>query len=321
VALPETIALVLGGGGARGFFHVGAIEAIESRGIEIVGVAGTSMGALVGGVYAAGGLDAFADWSRSLTQSEVLRMLDVVVTAPGVIRAEKVIGRVREIVGDVRIEEFTIPFTAVATDLLSQREVWFQRGRLDIAIRASIALPGILTPVMLNGQLLADGGLMNPVPVAPIASVPADLSVAISLSGDRAAGAPQAEADADPRPVEEWVARFRRGAAHALESDLLRSVRARWLAGTADGAVEAAVPPPLGDDLPAGLRRFDVMTLSLDAMQALVHRFRLAAHPPDVLIDVPRDACGTLEFHRAAELIELGRRMTGERLDALAGGQ
>jgi NTE family protein len=316
--LPASVSLALGGGGARGYFHVGAIQELEARGIRIAGIAGTSMGALVGGIYAAGGLEEFAAWARTLNQTEVLRLLDVSLLAPGVIRAERVIARVREIVGDARIEEFEVPFTAVATDLLSRREVWFQRGRLDVAIRASIALPGILTPVMLNGQLLADGGLMDPVPVAPIAAVPAEMTIAISLGGERIGSA--VHATAEPRPLDEWLGRFRRGAAHALESELVRSVRSRWSAnhGEATEVAQIPAPPPLGDELPADLRRFDVMSQALDTMQALVSRYRMAGYPPDQLIEVPRDACGTLDFHRATELIELGRKMTAERLDQLA---
>ena len=160
------VALALGSGGARGYAHIGVIEVVEERGFEIAGVAGSSMGALVGGVWAAGKLAEFEGWARSLTRTDVLRMLDVSLKAPGAMRAEKVLAHVRELVGDRLIEELEAPFIAVATDLVSRREVWLQRGRLDVAIRASIALPGIFTPVMLNRRLLADGGLMDPIPVS-----------------------------------------------------------------------------------------------------------------------------------------------------------
>ena len=140
------VALALGSGGARGYAHIGAIEVLEERGIEVVGVAGSSMGALVGGLHAAGRLHDYAEWARSLSQFEVLRLLDVSLTAPGVIRAEKVFAKVQELVGKQLIEDLPIPYTAVATDLLARKEVWFQRGPLDVAIRASIAIPSIITP-------------------------------------------------------------------------------------------------------------------------------------------------------------------------------
>lgn len=177
--------MALGSGGARGYAHIGVIQVLEERGYEIAGIAGSSMGALVGGVWAVGKLEEFERWARSLTPAEVFKLLDVSFGAPGAMRAEKVIAHVQELVGDELIENLPVPFTAVATDLISRREVWLQRGRIDLAIRASIALPGILTPVMLNGRLLADGGLMDPVPVTPTAALDVDLRIGVSVGGER----------------------------------------------------------------------------------------------------------------------------------------
>ena len=178
------MALALGSGGARGYAHVGVINELRERGHEIVGVAGSSMGALVGGLYAAGKLDEYATWASSLTQRAVLRLLDPSIAAAGVLRAEKILEAVREILGDVTIEELPIPFTSVATDLITGKSVWLQRGPVDDAIRASIAIPGVIAPHVLNGRLLADGGILDPIPMAPIAAVIADATIAISLSGD-----------------------------------------------------------------------------------------------------------------------------------------
>jgi NTE family protein len=292
---------------------------LEERGFEIVGVAGSSMGAVVGGVYAAGKLGEFTEWALGLTQRDVLRLLDLSFTAPGAIRAEKVLAHVRELIGAEMIEDLRVPFTAVATDLLARREVWFQRGRLDLAIRASIALPGVFTPVMVGGRLLADGGLMDPIPIAPTAGVASDLTVAISLGGERQ-GVPDAAATpdlAERRPVDEWVGRFRRGATQALESDLVRSAFS-WRV-RADALPEAERDTAGGDlgldTLPPGLSRFDVMNHALEAMQALVASYRLAGFPPDLLVEIPRDACRTLDFHRAESMIELGRTLTADALE------
>lgn len=274
------------------------------------------MGALVGGLYAAGQLDGYTEWVRELTQFEVLRLLDVSLTAPGVIRAEKVFARVRELIDDALIEELTIPFTAVATDLLARKAVWFQRGRLETAIRASIALPGVFTPLMLNGRVLVDGGMMEPVPVAPIASIPADLTIAVDLGGERSRESPAAPVreTAEERPVEEWGDRFRQAAANLLDRDFVRSLLSRRPGGS--GASEAArATPDDAEMLPAGLGRFDVMNQSLEAMQSLLTRYRLAGNPPDVLITVPKDACRTLDFHRAADMIALGRELALAALD------
>lgn len=288
--------------------------------MEIVGIAGSSMGALVGGLQAAGKLDEYTDWSIGLSPLDVLRLLDLSLSAPGAIRAEKIFARVHELLGGVLIEDLPIPYTAVATDLLARKEVWFQRGPLDVAIRASIAIPSVITPVVLNGRLLADGGLMNPVPIAPTPSVRADATIAISLNGESQARAgPEAapaRESAEAQPVEEWGERFRRGAARVLDSDVMRSLTNRF-AIPADAELDTDGEPETPDfgALPAGLGKFDVMNLSIDAMQSVLTRYRLAGNPPDVLVTVPKDACRSLDFHRAAEMIDLGRALTTDALD------
>lgn len=311
------VALALGSGGARGYAHIGVVQALEERGFEIAGVAGSSMGALVGGIWAAGRLEAFTDWALGLRRADVVRMLDVSFKAPGAMRAERILARVHELVGHERIENLPVPFTAVATDLLSRREVWLQRGPVATAIRASIALPGIFTPVMLNGRLLADGGLTNPVPVTPMAALDADLTIAVSAGGERE-GPPATAAvpeNAEARPLDEWIARFRRSAARALDSDAARSVLS-WGQGEE--------PTRQGDDssqepevLPAGLTGFDVMNYSLGTMQTVVSRYRLAGSPPDVLVTIPVTDVRTMDFHRAEEMISLGREAAGRALEEI----
>jgi NTE family protein len=237
----------------------------------------------------------------------------------------------------------------VATDLLARREVWFQRGPVDAAIRASIAIPTVITPVMLNGRLLADGGLTNPVPIAPTAAAQADLTVAVSVAADPRdqVGVPPVSETAEARPVEERTDRIRAGASQLLDREIVRLLRQR-LGGNSQGAapVDAATGErdaggdgaadagdgaaangrgrdPFGT-LPAGLSKLDMMNQSLDTMQSVLTRYRLAGYPPDVLVSVPRDACRSLDFHRAAEMIELGRMLADRALDrvgATAGGR
>lgn len=309
---PRRVALALGSGGARGYAHIGVIKTLEERGFEIAGVAGCSMGALVGAVWAAGRLEEFEDWARHLTRADVLRLLDVSLKAPGAMRAEKVLEYVQGLVGDEMIENLPVPFTAVATDLISRREVWLQRGRIDLAIRASIALPGIFTPVMLNGRLLADGGLMDPVPVSPLAALDADLTIGVSAGGERQ-GPPAAVSEpAEAQPIEEWIARFRRRAGRALDHDMIRSVISPHPEGEAEAGEEKS--PAEAGEFPAGLTGFDVMNYSLAAMQTLVNRYRLAGSPPDILLTIPVTDVRTLEFHRADSMIALGRTVTAEAL-------
>jgi NTE family protein len=319
------VALALGAGGARGYAHIGVIEVLEERGFDIVGVAGTSMGALVGGLHAAGALAAYTDWVRTLTQRDVLRLLDPSLRAPGAIRAGKILAKVGDLIGDARIEDLPLPFTAVATDLVARKEVWFQRGRLDAAIRASIALPSAITPVVLNGRLLVDGGLLNPIPVAATASMPADLTVAVALSEEQlsTAGTTVVGETAEPRPLEESIERLRRSAAQVLDADVVRKM-ADWLPGRvgersrreADELEEVEeVDAPVFGALPSGLRTLDVMQLSLEALQSVVARYRLAGYPPDILVTVPKTACRTLDFHRAEEMIALGRERAEAALE------
>jgi NTE family protein len=319
---PLKVALALGSGGARGYAHIGVIQVLQERGVEFVTIAGSSMGALVGGLLAAGKLAEYTEWVVDMSQFDVLRMLDVSLSAPGAIRAEKVFARVRELLGDAMIEDLPIPFTAVATDLLARREVWFQRGPCDIAIRASIAIPGVFTPVMLNGRMLVDGGVMDPIPIAPTASVQADVTIAVSLGGERR-GVPEAvpvRESTEDAPLEDWGDRFRRGASALLDRDVVRSWMSRFGSGThvSDDAQEAALDEPASEaELAyASLGRFDVMNQSLEAMQSVLTRYCLAAHPPDVMVTIPKDACRSVDFHRARDLIAIGRALTIEALDS-----
>jgi len=321
-------AVVLGSGGARGYAHIGALEVLDERGFEVVTIAGTSMGALVGGVAAAGRLDAYTEWARSLTQREVWRLLDLSLTSGGgAIRAERIIAKVGEILDGATIESLPIPYTAVATDINARREVWFQRGPVEHAIRASIAIPGVITPAVINGRVLVDGGLINPIPIEPTAAASADLTIAVSLSGMRsvAAGAPVKESS-EQVPREEWTTRLRRSAAEVLESERIRAITGRFGGHSRDLDAEATLPPSSVAEIPhtpaealvmrqADVGLVDLLNMSFETMSALISRYRMASNPPDVLVTVPSNAVRTLDFHRAAEMIELGRQLTTEALD------
>lgn len=326
------VALALGSGGARGYAHIGVIQVLNERGYEIVGIAGSSMGAVVGGVQAAGRLDELADWATSLTQRTILRLLDPAITAAGVLRAEKILDAVRDIVGSVTIEELPIPYTAVATDLLTGKSVWFQRGPLDDAIRASIAIPGVIAPHETDGRLLADGGILEPLPMAPIAGVSADLTIAVSLGGSETPGGREAEQGA----TAEWLTRMVRSTSALFDANAARSLldrpaaravlsrfgaSAESLNGSEDIEVTAdqsgELPANLEPDLPK-LGSFEVMNRTIDIAQAALARHTLAAYPADLLIEVPRSTCRSLEFHRAAEVIEIGRELATRALDTFS---
>ncbi len=251
----KTVSLVLGSGGARGYAHIGAIEELLAQGFEIRSVAGASMGALVGGIYAAGQLDAYRDWARGLQKFDVLRLLDWTFRG-GLIKGDRIIGRLRELIGDVAIENLPIPYTAVAVDIIAQREVWFTRGPLFDAIRASIAIPTVFRPHHYEGRVLVDGGLLNPVPITPTLRDLTDCTIAVDLNA-----APDDERGTLP---------------------------------------DANTDPGL----------LETFARSLDAVQSTLTRYRLAAQPPDLVVPIPRTACAFYEFHRAPELIEIGRERT-----------
>ena len=283
--MSRRVALALGSGGARGFAHIGAIEVLEERGFEVTAVAGSSMGALVGGVMAAGRLKDFRDWAVSLKQRDVLRLLDPKWAAAGAIGADRLVTHLNEFLTDIEIENLPIPYTAVATDIEARREVWFQKGLLRTAVRASIAIPGIITPVVIDGRLLADGGLLNPVPIEPTAASGADLTIAVSLQAPRTPQEPTSPVRAAAAP--QWVEGLRQ-----------RFHTRKPAAG-------------VFDDLRIG----QVLGLSLDAMQDLIARYRMAGLPPDIHIAVPVSASSVMDFSRAAELVALGRDLTTKALD------
>jgi NTE family protein len=297
----RAISLVLGAGGARGLAHIGAIEVLEAHGFRIVASAGTSMGALVAGVHAAGKLAEYRDWVCTLQRSDVLRLLDFAFGHPGLIKGERIVGALRELVGDRRIEELPVHFTAVATDLAAQREIWINRGPLFDAVRASIAIPMIFTPHHLGGRELVDGGLLAPVPIAAARQTLADLVVAIDVNARSARPliSPEATAQEEPAPTAE-------PAPNGLRMRLAAMMEG-W------GEKRPATPRRAA---PAQTGLMDLMSRSLDTMQGQLSRLQLALDPPDLLIRIARDSGMFHEYWRARELIQVGRDAAERALEA-----
>lgn len=313
------MALCLGSGGARGYAHIGVINELRERGHEIVGISGSSMGALVGGLEAAGKLDEYTAWATSLTQRAVLRLLDPSLTSAGVLRAEKILDAVREILGEAVIEDLPIPYTAVTTDLIAGKSVWLQRGPVDTAIRASIAIPGVIKPHVLDGRLLADGGILDPLPMAPLAAVNADLIIAVSLGGD---DPHRADAEPEAGPATELLNRMWRSTTALLDTSTARLLLDTPAAKTvpsrfANDGVETDDHDDHTESSVPKLGGFEVLNRAIDIAQSALMRHTLAAHPPDLLIEVPRTAARSLEFHRAEEVIDIGQEFAAAALDTL----
>ncbi len=298
----KRIALVLGAGGARGLAHIGVIEVLREHGHEIVAVAGSSMGALVGGIYAAGRLEEYTRWASALERSDVVRLLDFAFGHPGLFKGDRVIGVLRELIGSYQIESLPIPFTAVATDVQRQREVWLQRGPLFDAIRASIAIPMVFTPYRIDGRELVDGGLLSPMPMAATRMSAADWVVAVDLNAHM-----HPAENGMPLPV--TANEKKQAGDDAPQNDSLR----QRIGGFLDGFIEKRNKPAASQP---GI--VDLMSQALDTMQAQIARMQLALDPPDLLVRVPHDSCAFYEFWRAKELIGIGRHAAEHALAALA---
>ena len=324
----KKVALVLGSGGARGYAHIGVIEALEARGYEIGCIAGCSMGAVVGGIYAAGKLDEYRECTESLDYLDVLRLLDVSFRL-GAIRGEKVFGKIHEIVGEIDIEQLAIPYTAVATDLTNQQEIWFQEGCLHKAMRASAAIPSLFTPVTQGSRMLVDGGLLNPLPIVPVVSSHCDLIVAVNLNSlnqkqyslpviERPA-AFKGKIDQLMGSLSARLPFLRRDTDEEEGERLLTETDNPWIEPKPPKDHEDSAPKSasssqvLGNVGPASL--LELVNQSFEVMQTSLAQYKIAGYPPDILINVPKSVCRFFEFYKAPELIMLGRQIARDTLE------
>ncbi len=289
------VGLALGGGAARGWAHVGVIRALEQAGIHPEIVCGTSIGALVGAAYAAGELDRFERWLLGMRMSDVVGFMDVNLGG-GLLKGDRVMEFFRRNFVDRPIEGLSMPFAAVATALRTGAEIWLREGSTVAAVRASIALPALFTPVLHDGQFLVDGGLVNPVPVSLARAMGAEVVIAVDLSADklgrRLGGTPRAELP--DNVIGEWMRK--------LQENL--------------GGI---IPPhPTGEPRLPSMQ--DVFLSSIDIMQVTITRTRMAQEPPDFVVSPRLAHLHLLDFHRAREAIDEGKRAAGEilaRLNAL----
>lgn len=286
----KSVSLILGSGGARGLAHIGVIHWLEENDYNIESISGCSMGALIGGIYAAGKLDEFENWVRAITKLDIVTLLDISWSKTGLVKGDKIINTLIDLVGDLKIEEFDIRYTAVAADVNEEKEVWINSGRLFDAIRASISLPMFFTPHYYNGAHLIDGGVLNPVPIAPTFSDNTDITIAVNLAGQLIGSSQKAEVnnldttrnnDGINQKINDYIHQFTK-----------------------------KVELPQNIDWGA----YDIANQAFDAMQSTIARQKLAAYPPDRSIEIARNACGTLEFDRADEMISLGYQKAKECL-------
>lgn len=302
------LGLALGSGSARGLAHIGVLDALIEAGIEPDIVCGTSIGALVGAAYVAGKLPALRDWAESATWRQVVRLMDVRLMGGGLIDGRQVVALLRRLGIDAPIESYDKRFAAIATDLASGREVWLQTGPILDAVRASIALPGIVSPAQVDGKWLVDGGLSNPVPVSVCRALGAEVIIAVNLNGDLVG---RRFDRARPPAV---------AAPSRVSSELFRRML-RQFPGARPEQVEEIAPdrPPRGESAPVSSAPgyLDVLANSLNIMQDHITRTRLAGEPPHVLL-VPRlGSIGLMEFTKAREAIAEGHHCVHHALPML----
>jgi len=278
----KNVRLVLGSGGARGMAHIGVIEELEKEGFQIKEIVGCSMGAVVGGIYCAGYLTEYKHWLIKLSRLDVFMLLDFTLSAQGFVKGEKVFKAIEEFIGDHQIENFRIPFTAVAADLLSKKEVHYRSGSLFKALRSSIAIPTVFTPVSNGKTQLVDGGVLNPLPVDLVKKEDGEIIVAVNLN----ANIPYEISTLPPEVNKEKVAYMK----------MLQAFRSQFL--KSDNKPE---------DFTDKMGLFDILNKSYDLTQDRLTELMIQVHKPDMVVNISRDACGVFEFYRANEIIEEGR--------------
>jgi len=279
--MAKTVSLVLGSGGARGMTHVGVIRWLEENDYVIKSISGCSMGALIGGFYAAGKLDTYVDWLCELNVIDMLQLLDFKGSG-GLVSGEILMKKLTELIGDHQIEDLDMKYTAIAADVTAEKEIWLNKGSLIEAIRASISLPLFFVPYHLNSRDLIDGGVLNPVPIAPTFNDETDLTIAVNLGGS-------------VDPAYDKVVDLDDGSTSQKIVSYLKSIAS----------------PEFFTERKS---MYKIADQSFDAMQGTIARMKLSAYPPDVEIEFPRNLCGTLEFTRAREMIDHGYKTCKEVL-------
>lgn len=285
---PANISLVLSSGGARGLVHIGAIEALEEAGFRITAVAGTSMGALAGGMFACGSLNDYRKFMTGLTRLDVIRLMDLAVSKTGIIKGERVFNEMKHFIGDKRIEDLHIPFAAVAADISNHKEVVFKEGDLLMAIRASSAIPSVLMPVSKDGALLVDGGVVNPLPLEHVDLPEGNLLVAVNVNAPRIE---KTDTEKKEKATEESIDS---GPDSVIEK-ARHLINKKWNSMTGNHKERTHV---------SGI--FTIVNNSFELMQHKLTLNALERQIPDILLNIPVNAADTFDFHRAKELIALG---------------
>lgn len=273
--------MVLSGGGARGIAHIGVIEELEQRGFKIKSISGTSMGALVGGIYAVGKLQEFKNWMYTLDKLDVFKLIDFTLSSQGLIKGDRVFKKMKEFIPDMDIEELKIHYAATATDIINNKEVVFTKGSIYEAIRASVAIPSVLTPVKKDNSLLVDGGVMNNLPINHVKRTRNDILIVVYVNAAIPVNKPSIS---------------------EKENEKKQSIYLKKIKQFQD---QLHIIHPKNEHEKLGY--FDLINKSISMLTDHVSKLSIEKYPPDILIEVSHDACGTYDFYKAEELVEIGR--------------
>ncbi|RLD41013.1 MAG: phospholipase [Bacteroidetes bacterium] len=288
--MTKKVALVLSAGGARGLAHIGVIEELEKRGFQITSVAGTSMGALIAGIYSAGKLSEFKQWALQLSKAEVYRLMDFTMNL-GFVKMDRVFDELRTIVGEWRISDLPISTKIIAADINSKQEVVFDKGSLFNAIRASVAYPTVITPFELDGKLLVDGGIVNPIPVNRVERTNGDILVAVDLSAEF-------EYIADSKYIK------KNDESINMSFSIVKSIINKWRDDSKSEANDRAHWSYL-----------KLIDESLNMMHRRITQLSLELMPADILISISHESGGLFDYYRAEELIEYGRKQAVKAIE------
>ncbi len=297
----KNVALVLSSGGARGLAHIGVIEELQARGYSITSVAGSSMGALVGGLFAAGKMNEFKDWIITLNKKDVILLIDFTLTTKGFVKGEKVFERMRKLnlIPDTNIEDLPIPYTAVAVDILNNNEYVFRSGSLLKAIRSSISIPSVFTPVNVESGLLVDGGVLNPLPLKHVSRTANDLLIAVDLNAFIPYDRPKLPSK---KVVEE------------NHNEKISVLIQKW--DELFGYNHNSKQKNPNKIKPNKIGYIDLLVRSVLLMQSKLTAYSTELTPPDVLIPISKDSSTVFEFYKAEELIAYGKEMCTKALDS-----
>lgn len=303
----KNVALVLGSGGARGLAHIGVIEELEARGYTITSISGASIGSVIGGIYAAGQLEAYKDWILKLDRRKVFQLMDFTISSHGFIKGERVFDEMKKFVGISKIENLQIPFSAIAVDIENQEEVVYTEGDLWNAIRASVAIPSVLTPVVNDKRVLVDGGVVNPLPVNRVHRNEDDILVAVDLN----ALVP------DTSPIKKAKPDKKKEKHEEEQSHFMESIKNRigdWWPWSNDDN---------GDQSKTNVKRnyLGILNASFELMQDQVAQLVMKQYPPDVLVQIPRKSASTFDFYMGESLIASGRERAKMALDKFENNQ